>query len=62
MKTTSVNLLTSLIQSEIENLTNEVKETICVDYKRSHKKLSAANLWNIERRRRSTNARKFYQW
>lgn len=62
MKTTTVNLLTSLSQSEIDNLTNEVKETICVDYKRNHKKLSAADLWDIQRRRRSSNTRKFYQW
>lgn len=62
MKTTSVNLLTTLSQSEIENLTKEVSETVCTDYKSNHKKLSSGNLWNIQRRRRIVNVRKYYQW
>ena len=59
MKTQTTNLLNQLSQSEVKDLTTVVKETL--DYGSSdkqHKTFSAADLWNIQRNRRSYNVRR----
>jgi len=44
-------ILKSLSNEEIKFLTNEVKETLCMDFKSDRKKVfSAAQLWHIQRR------------
>ena len=54
MKTQSNNLLESLNSNDLKILTAEVKETVCSNFKKSKKRIfSAAEYWDIQRRRRS---------
>ena len=59
MKTT-INLLQQLSRREIYNLTVEVKEIIAELTEKTHKPFSPADLWNIQRRRKSTSIRRYY--
>ena len=60
MKTQSNNLLEKLVKEEIEVLTNQVREILALDFKRSNDKVfSAAELWNIQRQRKTYTKRRF---
>jgi hypothetical protein len=55
------SILKSLSTKEIKFLTNEVKETLCMDLKSNRKKFfSAAQLWNIQRHRKNVSFQKSY--
>ena len=55
------NLLESLTSNEIKNLTIEVRETIAHGFKKEKRKIfSAADLWNIQRQRKSILSRRLY--
>ncbi len=61
MKLQSNNLLENLTRTELKNLTTEVKETVFVNFKKERKKIfSAAQLWDIQRRKKNLNSQKFY--
>ncbi len=61
MKLQSNNLLETLSVNEVKNLTREVKETLCADFKIARKKLfTSAELWNIHRGQKNFAARRFY--
>ena len=54
MKTQTTNLFSQLSNTEMENLMAEVKETLATGYtQKKNKVFSAAELWNIQRQRRS---------
>jgi len=56
------SLLKSLSNKEIKFLTTEVRETLSVDLKRDRKRVfSAAQLWDIQRRRRNVSFEKSYR-
>lgn len=52
MKTQS-NLLATLTKKDISQLTKEVKETVATNYTEHKAVFSAADLWNIQKTRRS---------
>lgn len=56
MKTQNNQFLTMLTREEIKQLTSTVRET--VDHKMD-KVFSAAELWNIQRNRRTIRSRRF---
>ena len=59
MKTQSANLFNQISKTQVENLTMEVKETLAVGYNQNQSKsFSAAELWNIQRQRKSINQRR----
>jgi len=61
MKLQSNNLLENQTRTELKNLTTEVKETVFVNFKKERKKIfSAAQLWDIQRRKKNLNSQKFY--
>jgi len=54
MKLQSNQLLENLTRVELKNLTTEVKETVFVNFKKERKRIfSAAELWDIQRRKKS---------
>ncbi|CAN5813413.1 hypothetical protein BH11BAC4_BH11BAC4_10340 [soil metagenome] len=58
MKTQS-NLFAQLSKETVKNLTSEVKETLAFGYSENRSKtFSAAELWNIQRQRRSLGSRR----
>lgn len=55
------SILKSLSNEEIRFLTNEVKETLCMDFKSNRKKaFSAAQLWNVQRSKKNVSFQKRY--
>ena len=55
------NLLETLTNNEIKNLTIEVRETIAQGFKQEKRRIfSAADLWNIQRRKRNLLDRRIY--
>lgn len=59
MKLESDNLLKNLTLSEFKYLTAEVKETVAKDYQKERKRIfSAADLWNIQRRRKNISVKR----
>ena len=59
MKMQSTNLLNQMSNMEVKDLTTLVKETLDFGYcNKQHKIFSAADLWNIQRQRRSINVRR----
>ncbi|HEU5365681.1 MAG TPA: hypothetical protein VFU62_09120 [Hanamia sp.] len=61
MKLQSNKLLENLTRTELKNLTTEVKETVFVNFKKERKRIfSAAQLWDIQRRRKNISSQKFY--
>ena len=61
MKLQSNNVLENLTRTELKILTTEVKETVCAHLKNERKKIfSAAQLWDIQRRKKNLGAQKFY--
>ncbi|MEO9022009.1 MAG: hypothetical protein ABI237_15170 [Ginsengibacter sp.] len=60
MKFQSNNLLESLSKDEIKKLAMEVKETISSDFKKKKTFFTAAQLWDIFRRRKNTFSFRHY--
>jgi len=61
MKLQSNKLLENLTRTELKNLTSEVKETVFINLKKERKRIfSAAQLWDIQRRRKNLYSQKFY--
>ena len=61
MKLQSNNLLENLTRNELKVLTSEVKETVAQDFKKEKKKIfSAAQMWDIQRRRKNVSITKSY--
>jgi hypothetical protein len=61
MKTQTTTLLNQLSNNEMQVLTNEVKETLATGYQNnSGKVFSAAELWNIQRQRKSIGSRRHF--
>lgn len=59
MRTQSSNLFGQLSKATVKNLTTEVKETLAFGFSISKTKtFSAAELWNIQRQRRSLGSRR----
>jgi hypothetical protein len=60
MKKQSTSLFGDINREELKNLTNVVKETLGFGVSQSTKRIfSAAELWDIQRRKRSFTARRF---
>ena len=60
MKTTSNNCFAQISSTTLEALTKEVKETIATDcLQNQHKNFSAAELWNIQRQRKTRVQRRY---
>jgi len=60
MKLQSNMLLENLTINELKSLSSEVKETVCKNFKKERKtNLTAADFWNIQRRRRKFHTTKF---
>lgn len=62
MKTyTNNNLFSTFSQTQVENLTMEVKETLSLGFAVNRsKRFGTADLWNIERRRRTISSRRHF--
>lgn len=60
MKTQNTNLLIQLNKTELTNLTQEVKETVATENLVIAKTFSSADLWNIQRTRRSRVIRRHF--
>lgn len=61
MKLQSNNLLENLTRTELKILTTEVKETVLANSKKERKRIfSAAQLWDIQRRRKNLFIQKSY--
>ncbi len=61
MKLQSNNLLENLTKTELKILATEVKETVAVNFNKERKKIfSAAQLWDIQRRRKNLSIQKNY--
>lgn len=59
MKLQSNNLLETLTKTEIKLLSTQVKETVCQNFDTQRKRaFTAADLWNIQRRKRNLLTRK----
>ncbi|MEO8819404.1 MAG: hypothetical protein ABI267_07225 [Ginsengibacter sp.] len=60
MKLQANNLLESLTNQELKILTIEIKETVCSNFKKEKKRnFTAADLWNIHRRRKNIYSKRF---
>ncbi len=60
MKLQSNNLLESLTKNEIKSLTIEVRETVDKTSAKGRKRIfSAANFWDIQRRKRNLYSKRF---
>lgn len=60
MKLQSNNLLETLTEKEIKFLTTELKERVCTDFVKERKRnFTAADLWDIQRRKRNLFSKKF---
>jgi hypothetical protein len=63
MKIQLTNLFNQISKAQLENLTMEVKETIAMEDNHTHRKIfSAAELWNIQRQRKSLNQRRGFAY
>ncbi len=63
MKLQSNNLLESLTRSDLKILTTEVKETLASNFKKEKKRIfSAAEYWDLQRRRKNLFAQRNYFW
>jgi hypothetical protein len=61
MKLQSNNLLENLTIPELKILTSEVKETVVANFEKERKKIfSAAQLWDIQRRKKNLSFQKNY--
>ena len=58
---TSINIFNRLTKNEMATLTSEIKETIAdLSHLNKIKSFSAADLWEIQRKRKSTVIRRYY--
>ena len=63
MKIQLNNLFSPISKTQLETLVTEVKETLAIGYKHTkHKTFSAAELWNIQRQRKSINYRRGFAY
>ncbi|MDP4284187.1 MAG: hypothetical protein Q8891_07165 [Bacteroidota bacterium] len=61
MKLKTNNLLEELSNTEVNNLTIVVDETLAQNLKKEdHKNFTVAKLWDIQRRKKNLYSRKFY--
>jgi len=60
MKTTVNRPGVNISREELEKMTKEVKETLAFEYLNQNKTFSSAELWNIQRRRKSIVSRRYY--
>ena len=59
MKLQSNTLLENLTNTEIKNLTAQVKETVAKEFKQEKKRIfSAAQFWDIQRRKRNFSTKR----
>jgi hypothetical protein len=60
MKTQSTSLFDTISKVQLISLTTEVKETLAMDVETSlSKKITAADVWNIQRNKRARAQRRF---
>ncbi|HMC86840.1 MAG TPA: hypothetical protein VKI61_15030 [Chitinophagaceae bacterium] len=60
MKTPSTSLFNTISKVQLISLTTEVKETLAMDAETSlSKKITAADVWNIQRNKRARVQRRF---
>ena len=60
MKTQTTGLFNAISKAQLVNLTAEVKETLAMDANyTAAKKFTAADVWNIQRNKRSRVQRRF---
>jgi hypothetical protein len=60
MKTQTSSLFNTISKTQLINLTTEVKETLAMDVNlHTNKKLTAAEVWNIQRQKRARVQRRF---
>ena len=60
MKTLTTGLFNQMTNAQLVNLTAEVKETLAMDiHFAAAKKLTAADVWNIQRQKRNRVQRRF---
>jgi hypothetical protein len=62
MKTSNNNILTAISKTDLNNLTEQVKETVAIhmnDHITAKANFSAAGLWNIQRMRKARTQRRF---
>ena len=63
MKMQSANLFNQINKTQAENLAMEVKETLAMGYNHNQSKtFSAAELWTIQRQRKSINPRRRFAY
>ncbi|MEP7164961.1 MAG: hypothetical protein ABI741_09705 [Ferruginibacter sp.] len=60
MKTGTHRLELKMSREELEKMTKEVKETLAFECLHQNKNFSSADLWNIQRRRKSISPRRNY--
>lgn len=58
MKKQSNTLFTPISKKEVENLTQQVKETLATGLSIHNRKFSSLDLWNIHRQRRTLAGRR----
>jgi hypothetical protein len=60
MNTQNKSLFTSISKSETKELTTIVKETLAFGVVNQEKHFTAADLWNIQRQKRSVSQRRHF--
>jgi len=60
MKTGTCQADMKICREELEKLTKEVKETLAFECCRQNKQFSSVDLWNIQRRRKSSTLKRNY--
>lgn len=60
MKAQSIVLFTQLSKEALQNLTNEVKETLAAGFSGGSRPFKAVDLWNIQRQRRQFMQRRHF--
>lgn len=63
MKIQLNNLFSQISKTQLETLVTEVKETLAIGYNHTKRKtFSAAELWNIQRQRKSIGQRRGFAY
>jgi len=55
---TSINFLEKINKEELDKLALQVKETLALEYTGKNKTFTSIDLWNIQRRRKISSARR----
>ena len=58
MKKQSSNLFTAMSKTAVENLSQEVKETLATGIAGNHKTFTTIDMWNIHRQRKTMAQRR----